>query len=92
MGFFRKLFQSLFKKVEQKYQPATPVPEVKVEEKLGTTSASWVAPPSPWPIDARYLNDAQVAKLNAEEVGRANLWQQAQMSAPGNMKQALYIF
>lgn len=75
-----------------KYQPVTPVPEVKVEEKLGTTSESWVAPPSPWPIDARYLSDEQVAKLNQEQTGRANMWQQALMSSQGNLKQALYMF
>lgn len=53
---------------------------------MGTTAATWQAPPPPWPIDARYLNAAQVAALTAEETGRANMWAQALMSsaATGN--------
>lgn len=48
---------------------------------IGITAPTWQAPPPPWPIDARYLNANQIAALTPEETGRANMWQQALMSA-----------
>ena len=48
---------------------------------LGVTPLSWTAPPSPWPIDARYLSKEQTASLDPDASFRANLWQQAMMSA-----------
>lgn len=48
---------------------------------LGTTASDWQAPPSPWPIDARFLSAEQIAKLDADATFRANYWQQSLMSA-----------
>lgn len=47
----------------------------------GTTASDWKEPPSPWPIDARYLSAEQVSKLSPDATKRANLFQQAWMSA-----------
>lgn len=61
-------------------QGATPVPSGAVGS-LGQAPEGWTAPVSPWPIDVRFLSAAQVASLNAEQVSRANQWQQALISS-----------